>query len=184
MNFFQQTSNIKDVDKPYFINFMKKNLDIVTQCRFKLPRKNKWKGHPFYYDSLDTIQKINGDFPNNIHELISTPIWFNKYLNTRFDCDLARKGFIFVKDIISEGEVLNSVSVQSLNISKKIKNKIIKMCEMLPLNFKTLLFKNKNLVTVPFPQTSLKIGQAIKYLLVKHKIAVLPLIDLIKKINT
>ena len=38
------------------------------------------------------------------------------------------------------------------------------MCEMLPLNFKTLLFKNKNLVTVPFPQTSLKIGQTIKYL--------------------
>ena len=56
LNFFQQTSNIKEVDKPYFNNFIEQNFDIVTQCSFKLPRKNKWKGHPFYYDQTQIRQ--------------------------------------------------------------------------------------------------------------------------------
>ena len=38
------------------------------------------------------------------------------------------------------------------------------MCEMVPLNTKNLIFGNKNLATVPFPQTTLKIGQTNKYL--------------------
>ena len=51
--FFEQTSNVKETDKPYFNDFIEQTLDIVNQCSFKLRRKNKWKGHPFYYECLN-----------------------------------------------------------------------------------------------------------------------------------
>ena len=164
LNFFRKTSNIKEVDKLYFDNQIEQNLDIITKCYFKLPRKNKWKGHPFYFESLNTIQKVNTELPGNFYDLISTPIWYNKFLNTRFDCDLVKKGFIFIKDIVTKGEVLNSESIKNLNISNKFKKKILKICEKLPLNSKNILFENRNLTSIPFPQTTLKIGQINKYL--------------------
>ena len=165
VNFFENTSNIKVFDLVYFRNFIKLNIDIVTQCHFTLPRKIKWKGHPFYYECIETINKINNSgLPESIHELLSTPIWYNKHLNTRFDCELSRKGFNFIKDIISNGKVLSTNCFQRLNCTNREKRTILKMAEKLPQNLLTLLSQNALLQTVPLPQISINIGTCSKYL--------------------
>ena len=113
--FFESISNIKECDLSYYRNFMS-NLDIVTQFSFKLPRKNKWKGHPFYYECLDTIHKLNTELPNSINEFLSTPLWYNKFFNTRFDCHISKMGFNFIKDIVDKGNFLNIQSAQGLRL--------------------------------------------------------------------
>ena len=94
---FRRSSNINDNDLEYYKTFTENSVEIVSQCCFKLPNKSKFKGHPFYYDCLKTIQEVNKTLPESINELLSVPLWYNKYLNSQFDCILSKNGFNFIK---------------------------------------------------------------------------------------
>ena len=41
-----------DVTQPYIFEYFKKRLHIIN-CLFKLPRKTRYDGHPFYYETLN-----------------------------------------------------------------------------------------------------------------------------------
>merc|ERR1711954_154136 len=109
-----------------------------TQCSFKLPRQNKWNGHKFYFDCLQTIQKTNKKLPDSIYELLSTSLWYNKHLKTSFDCELSKLGFNFIRDLLCEGEFLSPNILSGMNIPRKIKIKLSKLWEWLPDSAKNI----------------------------------------------
>ena len=90
---FRTASNIRDINIENYRSYTTNSIDIISQCSFKLPNKSKWRGHPFYYQCLDTIQKVNNKMPDTINEILSLPLWHNKFIKSYFDCDLSRKGF-------------------------------------------------------------------------------------------
>ena len=65
---FEKSINLKLEELDYFRRITQNGFSIVTQCSFNLPRKNKWKGHPFYFECLQTIQSVNTELPKSIHE--------------------------------------------------------------------------------------------------------------------
>ena len=105
----------------------------VSQCSFKLPNKSKWRGHPFYYQCLDTIQKVNNKMPDTINEILSLPLWHNKFIKSYFDCDLSRKGFNCIKDIFSVADQADRSRTIPLEISKNQSKKIQKIKDMPPM---------------------------------------------------
>ena len=88
-------------EHPYYWDFFKNNLHILN-CLVKIPRKNKFKGHPFYYTALKTFEKISESNRLKIENIISIPIWFNRNLKTTFDTEISRAGFNFIKDLFPE----------------------------------------------------------------------------------
>ena len=70
----------------------------ILDCRFKIPRKNNWVGHPFYYEILKGFASLVGQEPRNIVDLYQTPIWFNSQLKTKFDIELSKLGFAYPND--------------------------------------------------------------------------------------
>ena len=150
-NCFEKISNIKDIDTNYYRRFFKDKVNIL-QCYFKLPSRRKWEGHPFYYEGLLAIQNISIKLPDSIHDLLSTPLWHNKFLNTKFDCELSRTGFNFIKDIIIEGNIMNPTYLRKFDISIWKKNLILKICNKLPPNLKQILSDNHQLSSVPYPR--------------------------------
>ena len=58
----------------------------ILSCRFKLPRANQWKGHMYFYEILKGFEKLISREPQNIEDLLSTPIWFDRTIKTKFDC--------------------------------------------------------------------------------------------------
>lgn len=161
---FMKISNIKENESEYYNYFVRNTLDIIGCCSFKLPRKNKWEGHPYYYDILSTIQRLTVAMPNDIHEMLSTPIWYNKFLGTTFDCSLSRQGFNFLKDIIIDGEPVKSDHLKSIKIEKRKQAAVLRICESMPFEMKTLISQNSSLQTVPYPRTCFKIGNSIFYI--------------------
>jgi hypothetical protein len=73
-----------------------------------VPRKNNWKGHPFYYEILKSLEKITSHLPQELENILSIPIWFNKYLKTKFDSDISRAGFNSIKECFPCGQKLDS----------------------------------------------------------------------------
>ena len=72
----------------------------------KIPRKVNYNGHPFYYNILKTYENISQHFCIKIENIVSTPIWFNKILNTKFDPDISQAGFNFIKDLLPNNQPL------------------------------------------------------------------------------
>ena len=85
----------------YFSNYMN-----ILDCKFKTPREINWKGHPFYYDLLKTLEFINQNYPIKTENILSIPIWFNSRLNTKFDVELSRAGFNFMKDLFPNNQLI------------------------------------------------------------------------------
>ena len=88
-------------EQPYFCDFFRNKLHILN-CMVKIPRKAKFKGHPFYYSVLKTFEKITENNRLKIDNIISTPIWFNRHLKTTFDIEISQAGFNFIKDLFPE----------------------------------------------------------------------------------
>ena len=90
----------------YFHNFFSQQINILD-CKFKVPRRNAWSGHPFYFEILKSLEKVALDFPTTVVNILSIPIWYNKSLNTKFDIELSRAGLNYLKDCFPEGRLLN-----------------------------------------------------------------------------
>ena len=106
----------------YFSNYMN-----ILDCKFKTPREINWKGHPFYYDLLKTLEFINQNYPIKTENILSIPIWFNSRLNTKFDVELSRAGFNFMKDLFPNNQLIemNQPNVTMLRLTKRLLIQII-----------------------------------------------------------
>ena len=125
--YFLNQSNIEDRNKNYYHSFIKNNLDIVCNCYFKLSRKNRWPGHPYYYDRLYSIQKLLADLPEDINDILSTPIWFNKFFGTKFDCEISKAGFNYIKDIVFNGKAINLCYLSHVRLKTVKKSSLLRI---------------------------------------------------------
>ena len=93
-------------DQVYFYNFFRDKINILD-CKIKVPRKSSWKGHPFYFEILKSFEKIISSLPNSLENTLSIPIWFNKFMQTKFDVTISRAGFNYLKDFYPRGRQIN-----------------------------------------------------------------------------
>ena len=63
--------------------------------------------------------------------MISIPIWFNRHLKTKFDVDISRAGFNFLKDLYPNGQLLNLNQNRQGLLPSKLR-KIEKIVENMP----------------------------------------------------
>ena len=92
----QQCNN---AEQRYHKNFFCHSVDIL-QCNFKLPKKDNWKGHPFYWDLLVALEKLQVENePNSFESVMSTSLWYNRDLGSTFNVDLANEGINFIRDL-------------------------------------------------------------------------------------
>ena len=69
---------------------------------YKFNVLGRFMGNPFYLQALKTWEQLINNKPQNIYELYSMPMWFNKYLNTLKSNQVIAKGFMYVKDLFPE----------------------------------------------------------------------------------
>ena len=93
--------------QPYFYEYFTDKLHI-TNCLLKIPRKAKFTGHPFYYEALKTYETMSQNFSFDLENILSTPIWFNRVLNTKFDLEISEAGFNYLKDLFPENLIVNN----------------------------------------------------------------------------
>ena len=80
-----------------FYNFFKDPLNILDS---KLNiTKNNWKVHPFYFNIIKSVENLICKLPKSYENILSMQIWSNKHLQTKFDVDISRAGFNFLKDL-------------------------------------------------------------------------------------
>ena len=115
----------------YFTDFFSNTLNILD-CKFKLPRQINWRGHPIYYELLKMLQNLCQKSPADVENLLSIPIWYNAELNTKFDVELSRAGFNFIKDLFPNTELLslNEPIVTQLRPAKR--QQIIQIIFLIP----------------------------------------------------
>ena len=99
MSFFNIPVQNTEGDKQYFQEFFDEQLSILD-CKFKLPKKSVWKGHPFYLSLLSAYERLIQETPKSLEALLSTPLWFNSQLGTKFDARLSKSGFNYIRDIV------------------------------------------------------------------------------------
>ena len=107
-------------NQEYFNDFFSNTLNLLD-CKIKIPRQINWRGHPFYYDALKTFEMVTREIPTCLESILSIPIWFNEYLNTKFDVELSRAGFNFVKDLFPNTQLidLNNPNLIQLRATKR-----------------------------------------------------------------
>ena len=66
---FKIPNNFINESQQYFYNFFKSNLNILD-CKVTVPRKNNWKGHPFYYEILKSLEKITSHLPQELENIL------------------------------------------------------------------------------------------------------------------
>ena len=125
-NLFKIPTHCINEDQDYFCNLFRNKINILD-CKIKVPRKISWKGHPFYFEILKAFEKIISSLPNSLESLLSIPIWFNKYLQTKFDVDISRAGFNYLKDFYPGGHQIDF----NLNRPGLVPNKMRKLRKIL-----------------------------------------------------
>ena len=74
----------------------------ILDCLFQLPRRYQFHGHPFYYSALKELEKMSDFICKEVENILSIPLWFNRFLKTKFDADISKAGYNFIKDIFPE----------------------------------------------------------------------------------
>ena len=62
-----------------------------------------------------------------MENLISIPIWFNRILKTKFDCEISQAGFNFLKDLFPENIPVNNFNGLGNVKIRKLRNIINKI---------------------------------------------------------
>ena len=97
----------------HFYTYFQSKFDILI-CFFKLPRMNKYRGHPFYYGILKSYENLAGCYDVSLETIVSTPIWFNKYLKTQFDVEISKAGFNYIKNILPDNNCWKILGVSAI----------------------------------------------------------------------
>ena len=110
-------------------------------CKFKLPKKINWTGHPYYYEVLKYYEASLQQLPKSFETILSMPIWFNKHLNTTFNIPLSKAGYNHIKDLYNNGQ---PPDVQQLNANLNIIqiNAIKRLFDKIPQFLKNILDQN------------------------------------------
>ena len=124
-------------NQQHFHNFFKNQLNIL-HCKFKVPRRNAWNGHPFYYEILKSFDKLISQLPISAENILSIPIWFNRELNVKFDSEISKAGFNYLKDIFPEGRLLNLMQNRPQLMQNKIR-KIQGILHKIPENWRNCI---------------------------------------------
>ena len=133
----------------YFHNFFKSILNVLD-CTFKLPRKPNWNGHPFYYDILKSLEKIIKHLPKSAENIISMPIWYKEPLNTKFDIDISRAGFNFIKDLFPGGQIIDVQLFRPQLLPQK-QRKMRGILNNIPQNLIDIIARYSDQCTVVYP---------------------------------
>ena len=133
----------------YFSNFFRNQLNILN-CKINVPRKNSWKGHPFYFELVKSFEKIISQLPKSYENLFSIPIWFNRHLKTKFDVDISRAGFNFLKDLYPNGQLENFIQNRHGLLPSKLR-KLGKIIENMPEEWSTCIANTAVRPTVVLP---------------------------------
>ena len=118
----------------------------ILDCHFKLPRKGLYQGHPFYYKILKDLERIDLGL-NEIGTILSIPIWFNRDLNTKFDTEISKAGFNFIKDLFPNNQ---AVTVPG-NLTGYKKKKILNILEKIPQSLKDKIEASPNYYITVYP---------------------------------
>ena len=117
MNMFQIPPNEAN-------HFFREHLNLLD-CKFSLPRKSRWTGHPFYLELLVTMDKMTGEYPKSFEAIQSVPIWYNKMLGTRFCPNLSSLGFNYLRDIYYfKGQNHENMTQKNVSELRKLRAKI------------------------------------------------------------
>ena len=116
-----------NVDQKHFYDFFTSQLSILD-CKFKVPRKTHWRGHPFY-DLLQSFAKQIEYIPKTVENILSIPLWYNYFLGTKFNLKLSKLGYNFLRDLYRSGKLLDEEDLSHLqpNDVRALRNLITKI---------------------------------------------------------
>ena len=119
----------------------------ILDCPFKLPRKNEYRGHPFYYSILKIHEKIAEIGCQEIENILSVPIWYNRHLKTKFDTEISLAGFNFIKDLFP----CNKQTQDFMGLTGYKRRKLKFILENVPLNWKNSIVSSENCNVTVYP---------------------------------
>ena len=143
----------KNVGDSHYEKFFQKSLSILD-CLYQLPRKNHYTGHPYYYDALKDLEKMSTKVGRNIENILSIPIWYNRFLKTKFDSEISMAGFNFLKDIFPENKQIEALHGLTGYKSRKLKNIIDKV----PPDWKSQIATSLNCCVTVYPAKILRLN--------------------------
>ena len=126
---FKIPTEYNNAETEYFASFFDSRLEILD-CKFNLPKKNHWRGHPFYYDALLTYQQLSLDNqPKSFEANMSIPLWYNKMLETSFDAKLSKLGYNYISDLFNHSAYQNDFLVANkvLHLKNKLNHQVRKL---------------------------------------------------------
>ena len=123
MQLFNIPVEYENDNQKYFHDFFTNHLSVLD-CKIKIPRKTRWRGHPFYYEVLKSYDKIVDYWPKNVENILSIPLWYNRFLGTRYNVKVSQSGYNFLRDLFRESKLLTQGDLIHLqpNISRAIIN--------------------------------------------------------------
>ena len=126
-------TNLNNDDQQYFHDFFTSQLSILD-CKVKVPRKTLWRGHPFYYELLQSFGKQVDFCPKIVENILSLPLWYNKFLGTKFNVKLSKLGYNYLRDFYKEGALMKQVDLSHLQ--PYILRALINLISKIPNNIK------------------------------------------------
>ena len=142
-------------DQIFFNEFFTNSLNILD-CKLRVPRKNRWKGHPYYHEILKSYENCLEQLPKQLESIMSIPIWYNKLLNTTFNIKLAKAGFNYLRDIFVESCPLTQGYINTLNLQPTQRRSLSNIVDKLPPYVINLVQKatEKQIVILPYQTIS------------------------------
>ena len=146
--------------EPYFYNFFQNTLNILD-CKIQIPRIGNYKAILSTIRLLKTSEILFQNSCLNIENLISVPIWFNASLKTKFDTEISKAGFNFVKDLFPENQPL--INFNGLRIVKirKLRN----IVDRIPQIWRDIIENSNIIFTTVIPHQKLKLQTQDQFLL-------------------
>ena len=161
-NLFKIPQSSNNDNQQHFHNFFTNQINIL-HCKFKVPRRNAWNGHPFYYEILKSFDKLISQLPISAENILSIPIWYNRVLNIKFDSEISRAGFNYLKDIFPEGQLLDLVQNRPQLMQNKIR-KIQGILNKIPDNWLNCIESSRVMNTVINPRQVVSCDNTDSYL--------------------
>ena len=150
-------------NQQYFHNFFSGEMNILD-CKFKVPRKNSWNGHPYYFELLKSLEKVAFSLPTTLVNICSIPVWFNRALNTKFDIDLSKAGFNYIKDFFPECQLINLHQNRPPHISPNKMRKLRGILTRIPEPWLNCIESSVVTNTVINPRQVVNIGDSDRFI--------------------
>ena len=151
LQLFKIPAGNNEDDQNYFHDFFSNSLSILD-CKFKVPRKASWKGHPYYYEILKSYESCTQQLPKSPENILSIPIWFNRYLSTKFNQQVSIAGFNYLRDLFMDGQPLTFNHVNSLNLTPALRRSLVNIVQKIPNYIQNLIGRatQKQMAIFPF----------------------------------